>query len=366
MEKIGYVLGRDVRVHFASVGGDLRLNGQEGELGEIQVPQRGGLSVKRRGDDLEIACPSGCLAFMPATAQVVVDHVGGDVRLTGLKAALVLGTVGGDLSLRRDAGVQVDWVGGNLDLGGVTGPASVKICGGDARVVHLNGNLAIDQLGGDMVLRDVQGNVDVHLGGSARMALSGRADDQVSVRAGSDVACSLPREANVRLELSAGGHLRLSGFLESESEARALNLQLGNGEGLIHLQVGGDLWVEADETGYGRDRADLAGLVAARVQSKMAGLEAKLRAKAEHVAEFDAERIEEQVRRAVSRSLERGDWPEKRAGARNLARSWPAPLGSQDEDRRAQERLRILRMLEEKKISIEEAELLMDALEGEG
>lgn len=366
MERVSYVLGADARVHFRSVGGDLRLSGEAGELGEIQVPRRGELSVTRNEDNLEIICPSGCLAFVPATAQVLVDHVGGDARITGLEGALGIGTIGGDLSLRRDAAVEVKWVGGDLDVRSLAGPVSVEACGGDARLTQFGGNLTIDQLGGDLLLRDVQGDINVRLGGSAKMRLSGQAAGQVDVQAGGDVACTLPPDADVRLDLRAGGDLRLSGFPESEREAGEPRLQLGEGSGSVRLRTGGDLWVEVGGGDFGRERGDLAGLVASRLESKMAGLEAKLRARADHVPEFDSERIEEQVRRAVSRSLQREYWPEGRKDGRDRPPNWFVPSGAGAEGRRANERLRILRMLEEEKISIEEAELLMDALEGEG
>ncbi len=364
MERVSYVLGAEVRVHFRSVGGDLRLNGQGGDVGEIQVAQRGGLTVNRAGDALQITSSSGCLAFMPATARVVVDHVGGDARLTGMEGGLVVGTVGGDLSLRRDADVEVEWVGGDLDLRALSGSCWVKTCGGDARIAHLEGNLTIDQLGGDLVLREVQGSVEVRLGGSAKLQLSGRAEAQDDVQAGGDVACGLPPHADARLTLTAGGDLRLSNLPGPEPSEGGASIVLGGGAGSIRLRAGGDLWVTVQADGLGGQAEDLPGLVAARIQSKMAGLEAKWRAKADHSPEFDAERIEEQVRRAVSRSLQHRGRQEAPSSARGRAANW---LGiGNPEGRRSQERLRILRMLEQKRISLEEAELLMDALESEG
>jgi hypothetical protein len=364
MEKVSYVLGGEVRVHFRSVGGDLRLSGQGGDVGEIQVAQRGGLTVNRAGDSLEITTSSGCLAFMPAKARVTVDHVGGDARLTGMEGALVVGTVGGDLSLRRDAEVQVEWIGGDLDLRALSGSCLVKTCGGDARIAQLEGSLAIDQLGGDIVLREVQGNVNTRLGGSAKLQLFGRAEAHDNVQAGGDLACGLPPDADVRLRLAAGGDLRLSGLPDPEPSEGEGIIVLGDGTGTIRLQAGGDLWVTKEVDGLGAQVEDLPGLVAARIQSKMAGLEAKWRAKADRSPEFEAERIEEQVRRAVSRSLQHRGWGEDQSSIRGRTPSW---LGiGNPEGRKSQERLRILRMLEQKRISLEEAELLMDALESEG
>jgi hypothetical protein len=364
MEQINYTFSGQPQVQFQSVGGDLRLSGTTGDTVEIQAAHPGGISAERSGDRLVVSCRSGCLAFLPANSRVRVDRIGGDMRMRNLSVAPSLGSIGGDLSLRQLEGAHVEWIGGDLDLRRVRGAVSIQTCGGDARITDVTGDLTIRQLGGDLVLREVSGDIDIRQGGSAKLSLTGGTGKQVRVEAGGDVACTLPVDADVQLDVYSGGDLKVFGpGLPAASEGR-LTASLGGGTGSIKLQVGGDLWLEVLEDEQ-RARADLGEMIAARVEAQMVGLEAKIQAASGQVHAFDAERIEERVRRAVSRSLQRASQAaELKKNLRREANAPSSQRAGEGEDK-TQERLRILRMLQGKKISVDEAQKLMDALEGD-
>ena len=86
MESVTLESGANPKVHITAVGGDLRLTGRGGTAVEAQAGPRGALTARTVGDGVEIACHSACLVFLPPGAQVSVDSVGGDARVTGMSA----------------------------------------------------------------------------------------------------------------------------------------------------------------------------------------------------------------------------------------------------------------------------------------
>ena len=114
METIKLEVGETPTVKVEVIGGDHRLSGRQDTQFEAQAPERGTLTVDHDGDQIQVSCRSGCLIFLPAAAKVEVEQVGGDARVIGLTSDLMMKTVGGDLSLRRVARATFELIGGDL------------------------------------------------------------------------------------------------------------------------------------------------------------------------------------------------------------------------------------------------------------
>jgi hypothetical protein len=145
---------------------------------------------------------------------------------------------------------------------------------------------------------------------------------------------------------------------------------MGKAEAEIELQAGGDLWVRAGDLEDMDVEFDLGEDIAARIESKMAEMEARLGALGAGVFAFDSERIGDQVRRAVTRAMRKAAGARKRAvvGKARGKRTGPGVFGAcgvPGPGAHEEERLAVLGMLEKGTISVEEAEKLLKALEGE-
>jgi len=371
METVTLEVGPSPRVLFTTVSGDLRLTGREGTALEAQASERGGLSVKPVGDHIEISCRAACLVFLPAGASVEAEGIGGDVRVAGLRGELKLGTVGGDLSLRRcGAKAAVERVGGDLEAHRIDGDLTVNWVGGDAHVDEVEGVVSIASAGGDLRLRGIAGAVQAAAGGDVSLQFSPPPGSSSAVRAGEDLLCRLPGRASLALTLKAGRDLRLAIPGTQERTPEGVTVRMGAAEATATLTAGGDLIARAEGTEPGGGAEEAWARVQAQLDATLAEMESNLGSLDARAFGIDAEGIRHKVQREVERAQRRVERERERQARRFGSRpSTFFEAGVSGKPKSAvsdDERLAVLRMLEEGSVSVEEAERLLQALEGEG
>ena len=243
METIKLEVGETPTVKIEVIGGDLRLSGRQDTQFEAQAPERGTLTVDHDGDHIQVSCCSGCLIFLPAAAKVEVEQVGGDARVIGLSGELMMKTVGGDLSLRRVARSTFELIGGDLHARKVDGDLTVDRIGADAVAEKVEGNVRLRSVGADLVLHKVTGLVEATVGGDASLSLSPQVDAPSSVTAGGDLSCRLPDNVSAQITMKAGGDMAMPSDVERVSENGETVIRLGEAEAAIELTAGGNLWL---------------------------------------------------------------------------------------------------------------------------
>lgn len=376
MQTLSFEVGEKPVVKIETVRRDLRLSGRQG--GQVEVKAYSDdIRIDQDGDSLTISCPSDCLIFLPSESQINAVSIGGDVRATNVRGDMNLDTVGGDLSLRAFGKTTCGTIGGDFLARKGAGDIQVARIGGDAVIDRISGNVSLNTVGGDLRLGRVDGEVVVSAGGDASIMLTTLSGESVSARAGGDLYCSLPRDASAKVTVSAGGDLILPEGIGSVDDGDEKEFTLGEGGASIDLFAGGDLWLQVGETSDFVSFADLGESIASQVESDVeagiAEMEARLEALGAGMGTFSSDRIGEQVRRAVTRArrkAERGRRHVSQAGkhAAKKRHSIHLEFGNTPSEKRKvseDERLSILRMLEKGTITVEEAEKLMQALEGE-
>ena len=169
--------------------------------------------------------------------------------------------------------------------------------------------------------------------------------------------------------LSAGGDLDYPSGVDTKEQGDGVTFQLGDGGANLELIAGGDLCLQ---TGLGRvdSDQDWVGDILTEVDAKLAEVEARFNVMGMGMYGFEADRVGERVRRAVRRAERKAGGKARRAMAHEKKKhtssfSWTPPgLGDPAESATDEERLTILRMVEEGKVSVSEAEILLRALEG--
>ncbi len=381
METILFDVEEKPKIKFLSIGGDLRLSGRESTQFEAKAPSRSELVGEQKGEWIEVRCNSDCLVFLPREAYVEAETVGGDVRVTNITGGLLMRTVGGDAGLRGVAMASFETIGGDLHVRKGTGDLSLDRLGGDALVDRISGDVRLRSVGGDLSLRRVDGLVEVAVGGDAALSFTTLGREKISVSAGGDLSCHLPVDASAQVHIHAGGEVQVSKkSQEVTRSAGSVVHKFGEGEVEIQLNSGGDVWISDMEAEVGMDFTSLGSTIAQQVESEIeagiAEMEASLEAMGAGLGTFESDRIGEQVRRAVSRARRNADRvrrksqrdirkARKAAGGRRVRVDFDMDLGGRG--RRVvsdEERLTILRMLEKGTITVDEAENLLQALEG--
>ena len=249
----------------------------------------------------------------------------------------------------------------------LSGGLSVDQVGGSAVVDQVEGDVRLRSLGGDVRLSRVKGLVQVTAGGDAKVSISSERDAKSTVTAGGDLNCYLAESASVRVKLSAGGDLRLAVPVEATDIPGGREVRLGDGEGELELTSGGDLILRTGADPEEVAAVDLGEAIAARVgaeiQAHMIDLEEGLRGLGDRLQTFDSEKAGHKIRISIAKAQRKAARAQRKAARHRRTAASMIDFTSEDPGSSEKERLLILRMLEEGKISVEETESLLGALE---
>jgi len=305
--------------------------------------------------------------------------------------------VAGDAKVHQlNGSVEFDTVGGDLLAEKINGPLSARSVAGDAYLRQLNGMLYLSDVGADLSGRAWTAGADVaQVGGdvSLKTVFAGPFTYEIQAK-GDLVAKALPGSSATFTLQSAKGQIRANGITgEMPEEGQWLGsigdgeaqVTLGSTHGNMLLKTVGE-WDEDQErdafailaTDLGRIGAEagvaaqeLAWRIQQRVADKLAtiDLEAIARREAEK-ARRQAEREVAKAQRVAERARRKAERAQKKSQRKvQMHVEWDTGRGRRRATRRGQasseeERLAVLKMLAESKISTQEAEILLQALEG--
>jgi hypothetical protein len=401
---------QDVFVKVDTVPGDLRVAGWE--RAEIMGKTDGDELIMTSNDgEVLISCDEDLILYIPRQSRLEIQDISGDASLQALHGPLTIGPVAGDLTMHDVGPVNLDTVSGDASLrnvGAVTaksisgdftlrvgnGPCAIENIGGDASIRDVNGEVAVQSVGSDLYLRNVRGNINVSAAADVALYVEPIPGNMYTATAGDDIIVRLPCEVNVELHLVGGDADNVSVDIpgvEFPGDSATYDITVGEETENIakmYLTSGDDLlvtcqagaWESAAD--FGVDMADSGGWgippipplppdfserINRRVQAAMERAQTHIEA-AGRRAEGAGRKVEAAVRRAEAKARA-AEVRARRSGVNVTMDRWhwdltphgPVEGGQPISD---EERLTILRMLQEKKISMEDAEKLLAALEG--
>lgn len=333
-----------------SISGDAMMKGIEGGIKAAQV--MGDLALKNLGI-AQVATVHGDLSARNVASSLEVASVMGDAALRGVHDVNV-GTVHGDLAVRyADGDVQINEAMGDTALHTISGDVTIKSVQRDVNLNNLGGKLNLQQVHGDIRLK------------------GGLASGKHHCTAKGDIVVRWPLEAPVNLVVSAGHVINRLPLQDVEEEAGNFTGRIGDGETTLILEAEGRVvlkevhmheWDADFGTEFAEMGADLSGLgeqISSEIGERMAEFSAHMQEHfgpnfAQTMADKAAKRTEQAVKRAVRQ-------------AEKMASTWTPPSTQTRRQKSSkvstEEQLKILGMLEEGIISVEDAETLLKALE---
>lgn len=399
-------VGNNAKITIESAGGDLSVIGWDGgdllikgDEDEIRVEQTGEAVSVFSSDDLSLRVPrtaylmfkmiGGDASIRGVTGGCEIQEVGGDISIrdagslaigsihgdlsiSSVKGNVSINSVHGDASLRDvDGDLMVETLSDDLSLRGVKGNLRVGNLHGDASIHGVDGNVMLDSVADDLALRGVRGNIKVNVGEDVVVYLEPKPDGEYTIDAGEDILVVLPKNANATLDMRGDEIFMDWPSFENDEFATERVVTLGEGGAKITLNAGGEVRISnrsdagdsADEFGnFAGLNFDWSGF-GERISRQVEQATARAAKRAEEAARR-AERLAERHARHGKHGLVVGRWNWDAKIPKPPAP--PAPPSAPSEPVTEGERMAILRMLAEKKISAEQAEQLLAALDGGG
>ncbi len=400
----------DPEIRISQVLGDLRITG----WGEAEIAVDADLEdlkAEMQDNVLSLSCTGDCTLHVPQSALLHIESAHGDASLKYLDEPVSIQAVFGSLSLVNLRGASLDTVHGDLTARGIRGDLQVNQIFGEAYLRSIQGQCVLIQVLGNLDLRDAGGNIEVNVKGNARLRLGQVSGASYDIQADGNIHCHIPDDANLTLKLSSKEQvIRIKLPQETKTVRTSQSeLVLGSGEKRMDLSAGGVLYLFGQSLDWGETEfpsdipipEDFSQQIAQQVQSQIDGqMEAINRQVSEQIANLteqvsksnlppeQVQRIIDQARLSSEREMERSQHKLRRAqekmerkleAARRRQERYehsyhgrsgnfnfsprPRAAAAPAVNATDEEQLMILRMLAQKKISPEEADRLLSALE---
>lgn len=369
-------LGANPRVEITGCGGNL----------EVRGTSREELSIEAHSEDIQIAeqeggvvihCPdSSCFVRMPEGGQLVIGQVDGAVRIKDLGGPVEIGRIEGQCSVRRVSSLVASAVQGEMRVYDIRGPLTIGVVEGHLTLRDIEGPITAEAVEGHFYGSNVPAGI--HLGrleGNLALRTDFNPGSSYQFLVDGHATFSVPQDANVRFTIKAEGRVRADHGMDITTEGRHRMVTIGSGESSIDVTTDGHVSIKYWDYYTGDEEAPFAfddfsshiEDIFTQMDSHFRDFEPSLSNLPDHVrgrvtrkldnARRKVEEAQRRVEKAV-RSAER-DVDKVATGSKvqvGFARG-AEPVSEE-------ERLLILKMLEEGKISVGEAEKLLAALEG--
>jgi hypothetical protein len=420
-----FVTTSESPIVILEVRGNLRLKGTDELEVAVKSSDPNAVTIEQDGDTVTIRARSNLDINVPREAQVQVNEVRGETVLKGFQGELRVKEIHGNLTLRSIGPAMLDHVQGNLEVKNVEGSLEIQRVDGNATLRDVQGDLYVKTVHGNLQVYDVDGSVEANADGNISMNLDPTLSDHYSLSARGNIVCNVPEDASLELDIpKAGGRISINipGVENGKNVKAPYKLTIGEGDAEMSLSAGGnivlsgqmpelempDFEMEFESTFEGMGEA-IGQQIEAQIEAQMQMLEEQLNTQianmtmnlgASGLTPEQVERINQRAREASQRASERAEEKMRQAQERlerrmaatqqrmeqkarvaeararrhdhhdrhGMGVGWPIPAiepsGPAHEPVSDEERLTVLRLLEQKKISLEEAEALLTALEG--
>jgi len=364
-----------------STDGNLRVSGWSQESVEVQNRSEDALSAEFQDDRLRLYCEEDLVLKVPTQCRLQINVVEGSLTISSVFGEINVQSVGGSVTLQACGTVSCVNISGHCKFTSATGDLRLLNIGGNLKGSSSSGKLIVSNVGGNIKLLDVLLVDKVHAGGNIKAKLPA-SPLELEALAGGNIKLWIPQDANFNLEAHSGGEKVVfqSGTEQQRFVTGRHNVAIGAGGPLVRLHAGGNVYIlnsgweedlvaedfiPLEESAPDWTSDNFNNRINRKIEEKMRQAEAK--------AQAAGRRAEAQMRRLdrfrippippIPPIPNVGDfWPKSTSGSGAAGGSQPQPEPRPKVS--DEERMIILNLLSEKKISADEANQLLDALNG--
>jgi hypothetical protein len=348
---------------------DLQIVGTSDNIVLIDIEDDSPASrVERQEDAIRVTAMSDCGISCPIGSSLTIEHASGDLRVTQVKGSLVINAVNGDAALHDIGPTAIKTVQGDLSLRDANGDVQIEIVRGDAKLKRVDGTIAINKVAGDLVATDLNGGLAIsNVGGDASIETELHAGQSYVAKASGDIIFRIDGGGG-QFAVNCKGDLRVRLPMTNwTGNERSATGTYGDGSAQVTLMANGDLLVLPGKAGTPWDADQISEQVETMIESAMSQFETQM-SKVQRDLEQRFGQMDKQTEKAAERAARSAERAKRRA--ERAAGSWsfsfgrpPTPPTPPSEPVSDQERLMILKMVEEGKISVDQAAQLLSALE---
>ena len=402
-----------------NIAGNLSVKGWDRQEVIAKSSSPDDLTLDVEDEVISINCQSNCNLHVPYGSIVNAGKIDGDALFKSVEGEISIEQVAGNLTLRSVGEVNVGVANGNLTAKNVDGNLHLVSCDANVAVRDIKGDFLVQKsVSGNLTLKEIDGDAKAQAQGNVTVELDPSPESTNEIRAEGNLICRLPADASVKVSIPSGDNVRVKiPDVDVPSQIETpFDLVLGEGDASLTLGASGNVilssrppdWnMSTFEVDFDAEFDNMAETlneeISAQIEAQMEMMEEELQIQLDNIsASLDlsglspekAERIAQHTKQATERANQRAQEKMRRAqekmnrkleSARRRAESKARAAERAARDRRRrpepptwvtsptrpvsepvsdEERLMILQLLEQGKVTTDEAEQLLAALEG--
>jgi len=398
------------------VHGDLSLKGFDGLEVVARSVSSNDLILEKSGDDISITCQSDRTVHVPRGSIVILDACHGNASIKALEGSLTAQDVRGNLILRNVASTHIERVRGNLLARHIDGDFNLQVVEGNANVRDVQGDFVVTGgIQGNLSFDEVEGSAAARADGNITLRLDPLPGQSYEFTSGGNILCRLPEDVSAVVQIIKAARARLhsANIRVSAQDNFPYRHILGDGDATLTFTAVGNVdlvgqapdWEMPEDFTSGSaenfrgSTQDIGAQIENQISAQMEMIESQLNAQLENLSQAfssaglsadQSQRMHEAGARAAARAREKMQRAQEKihrkievAQRREEQRHRSAEKHAEPSEKRTwgfewpgvklepgkepvtdEERLMILKMLEQKKITPEEADQLLSALDG--
>jgi hypothetical protein len=231
---------------YLSADGDIEIAGIEEELVRVDQDQSDGVKIKASGNEVHLSTIGDLTVEVPHGTSLFVEHTGGDLDLSKITGKVVIDHVGGDADLSDHGEILIRKIGGDVESSRSRGNIQILRAGGDCEISDCSGFITVEKAGGDLTLETIGSGVVANCGGDADLTIRNPLQLDCSIHSGGDLTCAFIGAVDCTVHAMSGGDLTVySANGKQEIESSHYSFQAGENGHTINLMAGGDMDIEA-------------------------------------------------------------------------------------------------------------------------
>ncbi|HAJ36265.1 MAG TPA: hypothetical protein DCL15_11280 [Chloroflexi bacterium] len=392
-----------IRLH--NIEGNLTLNGWDRP--ELQARVRGDgdvLTIQPQDGVITIECEDDLWLQAPVQAVIMIGSVEGNAAINLILNGITIDAIEGNAVVNSVNAVTARHIEGNFTARLIAGDLRIDAIEGNAQIAKVGGDIQLGIVEGNLVLDETGGNIEATAEGNVKVQATLAPGQQCTIRAEGGITCEVPREAGGVFMLKAEGHIRVRDLGEERNLRNGvLNFERAPAHARLTLEAEGNILLRGvqlrdfDATEFSGTLEEEMALrsveitqqITAQIEAQVNELSRQLDDKlarigtSEELATSIQEKVQSAMRRAEEKLAEALRKVEQRTqeaeNRRRKSPGWvvpptpplppaaPKPSAASKPKRTPatdEERMLILRMVEQGKLSVEQAEKLLLALNG--
>lgn len=335
-----------------------------------------------------------CELCVPKNREVIIDRVSENARVRDLQNPLTINKVGGRLALQNVNSVVVGRVSESCLVENIAGTLKIGKVGDHLTGKNLGSSVTVERVSGRVQLQGVSGALELRADDSVEVSVMDTNHEKIHIRSADSIQLHLPVDPNASLQIRSGGESILleTSFLKKKLNENRSEIRLGTGEQKIVLEADDRVRITSeilDEKEIARLFSDLdvlwqnlkkEGEIRRAAREKQVHWEIKMvegAAQVAHEALDEVEELADQIKISdeairLAEKHVKDAMKQVQEQIRNLGydisvveENEPEYAGDRANAESAvtdEEKLIVMRLLQEQKISVEEADRLLEVL----